>query len=382
MEQDSSSYPHSLSNLIYLLESLLAATQQAKAGVESHLHEAQSLLGGWELPNNEVISTSQSCLCAETQKQQLAAFLDKVDKAVKYSQSIREGRNDVKNPWMEDTALNTREKDVKRINSSRETPPQKSGMGHIKERFLKGRLANGPSKRPSFNNLGSDSRTSVENEHSPHCPLHSGSLPEFSPKSKNINTVGLAEALDVKGIPPELVTVLKSVHQYINRLRTTTLKNRSESSFLRHLNAVNEKRWEKFPCNGLISGLQAVTSKGCHRRLPMFEEDQDTSQNSSKLENSLPYLGIWNRAVCNMFSVSALCVQYQNEDIWNLLQSRMQLLQLSQAEWQVCNILNFNPLLSNPELDYQAAPLFLKAATALCRLTSLNLPVLVKTYHS
>ncbi|KAK3914133.1 Cell death protein 3 [Frankliniella fusca] len=383
MEQDFTSNSQNLPRLINLLESLLIATQHAKIGIEAHLHEAKNLLHGWELPCNEVISTTPSCQCAENQKHQLMAFLEKVDKAVKYSQSVREGRTDVKSPWMDDAANNTQKGDMKK-STSRETPPQRIGFGHFRERFLKGRLSNGTLKKASCKNSGSENEVhgKVESEHSVHCPLHSSSLPEISQKSKNINTVGLAEALDVKGIPPELVTVLKSVHQYINRLRTTTLKNRAESSFLRHLNSVNERRWENFPSNGLINGLKAVTPKGCHRGNPMFQEDQITSQTSSLVENGLPYFGIWNNAVCSLFSVHALCVQYQNEDIWTLLQSRMQQLQLSQAEWQVCNILSHNPLLTNPELDFKAAPLYLKAATALCHLTSLNLPVLVKTYRS
>lgn len=74
-------------------------------------------------------------------------------------------------------------------------------------------------------------------------------------------------------------------------------------------------------------------------------------------------------------------MQYQSEEIWNLLQMRIQQLQLSQAEWQVCDILSSDPLLMDPDLQRSAAPFFLKAATALSRLTVLNLPVLVKTYH-
>lgn len=70
------------------------------------------------------------------------------------------------------------------------------------------------------------------------CPLHGDPQPEGALKTKLSHTVGLAEALDVKGIPPELVTVLKSVHHYINRLKTTTMKNRLEASFLRNLNSV------------------------------------------------------------------------------------------------------------------------------------------------
>lgn len=60
---------------------------------------------------------------------------------------------------------------------------------------------------------------------------------------------------------------------------------------------------------------------------------------------------------------------------------RIQQLQLAQAEWEVCNILSCEPLLCNPDLHFTAAPLFLKAATALSRITTLNLPVLVKTCH-
>lgn len=87
-----------------------------------------------------------------------------------------------------------------------------------------------------FNCYISQSSSSLAEKHEQHsnlCPLHSGSL-----KAKSSPTVGLAEALDVKGIPPELVTVLKSVHQFINRVRTSNGKNRIESSFLRHLSAV------------------------------------------------------------------------------------------------------------------------------------------------
>lgn len=74
-------------------------------------------------------------------------------------------------------------------------------------------------------------------------------------------------------------------------------------------------------------------------------------------------------------------MQYQHEDMWHLLQNRIQQLQLSHVEWQLCDVLSCNPLLFNPDLDYQAASLFLKAATALSRLTTLNLPVLVQTYR-
>lgn len=75
--------------------------------------------------------------------------------------------------------------------------------------------------------------TEKEEQHSPLCPLY-----EHPQKAKSVPTIGLAEALDVKGIPPELVTVLKSVHHYINRLRTTNAKNRAEATFLKHLSVV------------------------------------------------------------------------------------------------------------------------------------------------
>lgn len=78
--------------------------------------------------------------------------------------------------------------------------------------------------------------TNEQEKHVPTCPLHGSS--EDSLKARNIKTVGLAEALDVMGIPPDLVTILKSVHHFINRLRTANMKNRAESSFLRHLNTL------------------------------------------------------------------------------------------------------------------------------------------------
>lgn len=99
--------------LIYFLESLLASTHEGKAQVEAYSHEAQILLQGWILP--EAISDEITCLCAQVQKHQLTAFLEKVEKAVKYSQYIREGRSDIANPWEGETEINSSNGTVKKV---------------------------------------------------------------------------------------------------------------------------------------------------------------------------------------------------------------------------------------------------------------------------
>jgi len=48
-----------------------------------------------------------------------------------------------------------------------------------------------------------------------------------------MRVVGLAEALDVKGIPPELVTILKIFHRYVDHHRGGHKKSKAAASFLR-----------------------------------------------------------------------------------------------------------------------------------------------------
>ncbi|KAJ1522857.1 hypothetical protein ONE63_002005 [Megalurothrips usitatus] len=357
---------HSIPRLICFLESLLASTNQSKIGIEAHSSEAQKLLHGWILPERD--APDISCRCAESQKQQLNAFLEKVEKAVKYSQSIREGRSDVVNPWPEEIESHTCKVEDRKINTTK-----KSNLGNHREKITKGKIINGSHKRLSISTQSPQHKSTEDQGQLNSCPIHGISL---SGSTKNIQTVGLAEALDVKGIPPELVTILKSVHQYINRLRTTNLKNRSEASFIRHLHSMNESRWSKFTSSGLFDKLPTYSSEGCSGKIP-FEEDED-EEGHTPSQSSSESSGIWNPAITNMASVGAFCVQYQSEEIWNLLQMRMQQLQLSHAEWQICDILSCDPLLCNPDMHYPAASLFLKAATALSKLTCLNLPVLVK----
>lgn len=84
--------------------------------------EAQNLLLGWILPEDE--SMSDACRCAESQKQQLVAFLDKVGKAVKYSQSVREGRSDVSSPWPDEVGNNVSKEDTKKVWKAFQTSSQ------------------------------------------------------------------------------------------------------------------------------------------------------------------------------------------------------------------------------------------------------------------
>lgn len=378
---DFDSNQHSLHSLITLLESLFASTHQSKLSIEAHSREAQKLLFGWVLPEDE--RTSDACRCAESQKQQLVAFLDKVGKAVKYSQSVREGRCDVSSPWPDDKPNTACKEEARKSNSKKELPASKLGLGLNRDKLIRGNMTNG-SKKTSSNSSGVHFKSSSclpekQEQHVLLCPVHGG-----SPKSKSSPTVGLAEALDVKGIPPELVTVLKSVHQFINRLRASNgNKNRTESSFLRYLNAVNETKRSKITSfNGVLKDLPCHISGEHYGKIPIFEEENSSSKIAvSQTDNNNSFVGVWNPTICNTLSVGAFCIQYQNEVIWNLLQMRIQQLQVAQAEWEVCNILSCNPLLCNPDLHFSAAPLFLKAASALSRITTLNLPVLVKTCH-
>lgn len=97
-----------------MLESLLSSTHQSKVGIEAHSNEAQKLLQGWVLPEHET-RPDISCQCAESQKQQLVAFLDKVEKAVKYSQSVREGRSDISSPWPDEIAHSVSKEEGKKV---------------------------------------------------------------------------------------------------------------------------------------------------------------------------------------------------------------------------------------------------------------------------
>lgn len=101
------------SRLIFFLESLLTSTHEGKAQVEAYSHEAQILLQGWILP--EAISDETACQCAQAQKNQLTEFLVKIEKAVKYSQYIREGRSDIANPWEGETENNSSNGTVKKV---------------------------------------------------------------------------------------------------------------------------------------------------------------------------------------------------------------------------------------------------------------------------
>ena len=170
----------------------------------------------------------------------------------------------------------------------------------------------------------------------------------------------------------------------------------------------NETSWDKF--TSISTLFKDLPSVAFRKRIPMLDEGDVSSVITSKLEDQHSSIGIWNPTISSIITgkkfvlrnliyhykcivanilrhsvlicpVGALCVQYQNEDIWHLLQTRIQQLQLSQAESQLCDILRCNSLLFHPEFDYQAASLFLKAATALIRLSTLHLPALVQTYR-
>lgn len=102
--------------LISLLESLLASTQQSKVGIQAHSNEARTLLHGWVLPECQSLpETALVCQCLEAQKQQINTFLEKVEKAVKYSQGVREGRTDVTSPWQDNIEYSIQKSEVKKV---------------------------------------------------------------------------------------------------------------------------------------------------------------------------------------------------------------------------------------------------------------------------
>ena len=100
--------------LISFLEQLLTSTHQSKIRIQAHSDEALALLHGWVLPDCQPLSESM-CLCFQAQKQKINTFLEKVEKAVKYSQCIREGRSDVTSPWQDDIANNDQNSELKKV---------------------------------------------------------------------------------------------------------------------------------------------------------------------------------------------------------------------------------------------------------------------------
>ncbi|GLH10240.1 uncharacterized protein GBIM_15188 [Gryllus bimaculatus] len=233
--------------------------------------------------------------------------------------------------------------------------------------------------------------------------------------------VNLNEAMNSLGAPPELVKLLRTFHQYVNVADKLQLKRKcSKQSFLQKLNESNQywHRAEPEPVMKLClryllafvniipkkkfewSGINLkemeeefnLLSQSYNKRLDFNEslsENVFRVRKESELivfENTAKKIhwaltGVWNRKCWSMFSglKDMLKISYASKEDCLALHQKIQDIQKLQLQVEILIFLkNSFPFLSDLQNDHIALAHLYKSYSALCNISSVMVPVLLK----
>ncbi|XP_066992123.2 uncharacterized protein [Anabrus simplex] len=230
----------------------------------------------------------------------------------------------------------------------------------------------------------------------------------------------LREALDLQGIPPELVSILKCYHQFVGDLTNKhEVKGRTAAdNFLVKLISLNQSNWSNAsyePLVGLYSEYLSLFGKigkdGTNRNMKLKMQEMFECLESTRLrilnldESSTPLpqavmpsprvsemstvdgswvaCGVWNARTRDLFNDimgEHGCVHYHSGHHLRKLHGNLQKIQVLQLQLEVLNTLSSDllPQLTNHNLCDAEFSLMYKTCSALSSLMALIVPTIVR----
>ncbi|XP_069701487.1 uncharacterized protein [Periplaneta americana] len=262
------------------------------------------------------------------------------------------------------------------------------------------------------------------------CALHGGKAANVK---KDTRVVGLAEALDILGIPPELVKGLKTYHAFLasngsNTLKCNESKSEAANSFLHKLETTNESSLNNVcsePLVQLFSEYLATFAKAskitnarelgmnnetvvslltkfedlekkyrilCNVEESVISEPKTSKCNSvvssechvkDKSADGWAIIGVWNTKSRRRFKAleTTQYIRYKSGDQWKKFAANLQKIQRTELQIEIYDLIQSFILPQLTCLDPQdpAFLLMFKAVCSLCDMSLLPPPVIIKS---
>ncbi|XP_066992124.2 uncharacterized protein [Anabrus simplex] len=366
------------SKLINILEEAVESTTRTKENLRMDCQEIKRLLSNWCLPEREVCQLERETTCDTPITDESDEIVKEVEETLEYAQKLR------------------RSADVHNKNQSK--------LRTISGVELDKLIDRGSVKLDVT--VTNSKKTNIDN--CQHLSFTTGAIGS------------LREALDLQGIPPELVSILKCYHQFVGDLTNKhEVKGRTAAdNFLVKLISLNQSNWSNAsyePLVGLYSEYLSLFGKigkdGTNRNMKLKMQEMFECLESTRLrilnldESSTPLpqavmpsprvsemstvdgswvaCGVWNARTRDLFNDimgEHGCVHYHSGHHLRKLHGNLQKIQVLQLQLEVLNTLSSDllPQLTNHNLCDAEFSLMYKTCSALSSLMALIVPTIVR----
>ncbi|XP_023720634.1 uncharacterized protein LOC111871633 isoform X3 [Cryptotermes secundus] len=214
-----------------------------------------------------------------------------------------------------------------------------------------------------------------------YCLLHSDKTAHIT--KSDYRAVKLAEAVDVLGVPSDLIKALKTYHSFFERRQRGKKcgidagKGKvAARSFLNKLSTMNDASWKKFayePLVELFMEYAALLSEVSRLMECKFKEKND--ELLAGLQKKYEHLE-------NKYSLEEMqYIQYSSEFQWKKLDENVQEIQMLEFQTEVFEVLELHifPQLFTYSSQDPTFPKLYRTLCSLCNLARLTSPIIIKS---